>query len=348
MDDTSINNEVTEAEENIINMFLSNNTNNNGTINLSDLIFEKLNQKNNNATLMNNTFSENMNNTNDDNNLDSMTNNQLPIKIITVYTSVGKLLHHYKTGKLPKALKMLPYLKNWEEILWLTRPDQWSPSATYACTRIFVSNLNDKMTQRYYNLVLLEKCRDDIRHNDKLNFYMYMSLKKALFKPAAFYKGILLPLVKSMTCTLREAIIFGSVIAKVSIASNHSAAVLIKLSEMEYCGSTSVFIKILLNKKYSFPMKVIDSMINHFLSFMDEERQLPVSYNNFYNYYCNFILLVLTLLLLVYVDYESIVHCTFLIICIINRLFGISLYLYLYKDTENRLMKVQRILSKHC
>ena len=51
-------------------------------------------------------------------------------------------------GKLPKALKMLPHLKNWENILWLTRPDEWSANATYACTRIFASNLNIKMTQR--------------------------------------------------------------------------------------------------------------------------------------------------------------------------------------------------------
>ena len=55
---------------------------------------------------------------------------------------------HMYIGKLPKALKMLPHLKNWENILWLTRPDEWSANATYACTRIFASNLNIKMTQR--------------------------------------------------------------------------------------------------------------------------------------------------------------------------------------------------------
>jgi hypothetical protein len=60
---------------------------------------------------------------------------------------VGKMLKTYKSGKLPKALKMLPHLKNWEEVLWLTRPDEWSPSATFACTRIFASNLNVKMAQ---------------------------------------------------------------------------------------------------------------------------------------------------------------------------------------------------------
>ena len=59
------------------------------------------------------------------------------------------------------------------------------------------------MAQRFFNLVLLEKCRDDIRENKKLNDHLYMALKKSLFKPAAFYKGILLPLAQSGDCTLR-------------------------------------------------------------------------------------------------------------------------------------------------
>ena len=81
--------------------------------------------------------------------------------------------------------------------------------------RIFASNLNAKMAQRFYNIVLLEKCRDDIRSNKSLNYHLYMALKKALFKPAAFYKGILLPLCQSQSCSLREATIIGSVLAKV-------------------------------------------------------------------------------------------------------------------------------------
>ena len=129
------------------------------------------------------------------------------------------------------------------------------------------------MAQRFFNLVLLEKCREDIRTNGKLNYHLYMSLKKALFKPSAFYKGgwwpccmnirqnrstltypppirsvfsagILLPLAQSGTCSLREATIFGSVLAKVSIPGVHSAAVLLRLCEMPYSGSTHLFIKV--------------------------------------------------------------------------------------------------------
>ena len=48
--------------------------------------------------------------------------------------------------------------------------------------------------RRFFNLALLPRVRDDIAEFKRLNFHLFMALKKALFKPAAFFKGILLPL----------------------------------------------------------------------------------------------------------------------------------------------------------
>lgn len=47
---------------------------------------------------------------------------------------------------------------------------------------------------RYFNLVLLPRIQDDIAEYKRLNFHLYMAIRKALFKPAAFFKGVLLPL----------------------------------------------------------------------------------------------------------------------------------------------------------
>ena len=79
----------------------------------------------------------------------------LPPKVLEVYTSVGKLLSTYRSGKLPKAFKIVPRLANWEEVLYATDPDGWTPAATSEATRLFASNLNHKMAQRFFNLVLL-------------------------------------------------------------------------------------------------------------------------------------------------------------------------------------------------
>jgi essential nuclear protein 1 len=258
---------LSESEEAVVARFLS--AGRAETRSLADIIMDKIREKDveGDADEPGASFSAESS---------SSSSGAIPAKVVEVYTSVGNMLQHYRSGKLPKALKMLPHLKNWEDVLWITRPDEWSSQATYACTRIFASNLNGKMAQRFFNLVLLEKCRDDIRGNDKLNYHLYLALKKALFKPAAFYKGLLLPLAQSGTCTLREATIIGSVLAKVSIPSNHSAAAILRLAEMPYSGSTSMFIKVLMNKKYALPLRVVEALVAHFYSFEKESRLLPV------------------------------------------------------------------------
>ncbi|KAF1334721.1 Bystin, partial [Globisporangium splendens] len=197
-------------------------------------------------------------------------------KIVEVYTGVGKILQRYTSGKLPKAFKVIPSLSYWEDILWLTTPDKWSPHAMRAATRLFASNLNPKMAQRFYNIFLLEHVRQDIRENKRLNFHLYMALKKALYKPQAFFKGIIIPLCESQNCTLREAAIIGSVLSKVSVPVIHSAATLMKLASMPYSGGNSMFIRVLLNKKYSLPTRVIVELGKHFLKFTNDTRKLPV------------------------------------------------------------------------
>ncbi|KAH8547766.1 Bystin-domain-containing protein [Umbelopsis sp. PMI_123] len=197
-------------------------------------------------------------------------------KVVEAYTKVGTLLSRYKSGKLPKAFKIIPSLGNWEEILYLTRPEDWTPHATYQATRIFVSNLKAKQVHRFFSLVLLDRVRDDIAENKKLNYQLYMALKKGTYKPSAFFKGILFPLCESGTCTLKEAAIVGSVISKVSIPVLHSSAALLRLADMEYTGPNSLFIRILLDKKYALPYKVIIALVEHFCRFKNDSREMPV------------------------------------------------------------------------
>ena len=201
---------------------------------------------------------------------------QMDEKVVSVFKSVAKILSKYRSGKLPKAFKVIPSLSNWEEVLYMTEPENWSAAAMFQATRIFASNLNSAKAQRFYNLVLLPRIRDDISEYKRLNFHLYMALKKSLFKPAAFFKGILLPICESGTCTLREALIISSVLAKTSIPMLHSSAALLKIAEMDYTGSNSIFIRTLLDKKYALPYRVLDALVFHFVRFTSDERDLPV------------------------------------------------------------------------
>ena len=64
-----------------------------------------------------------------------------------IFPRVGFMLSRYRSGKIPKAFKIIPRLKNWEEILELTRPESWTPNATYQATKIFVSNLSPRLSE---------------------------------------------------------------------------------------------------------------------------------------------------------------------------------------------------------
>ncbi|CAN8290491.1 unnamed protein product [Cochlearia groenlandica] len=197
-------------------------------------------------------------------------------RISKLYKGVAKIMSEYTVGKMPKAFVLITKMERWEDVLYLTEPEKWSPNAMYQATRIFAHHLKDIQIRRFYNYVLLPRVREDIRKHKRLHFSLYQALKKSLYKPSAFNKGILFPLCKSGTCTLREAVIIGSILEKCSFPMLHSCVALLNLAEMEYCGTTSYFIKVLLEKKYCMPYRVLGALVAHFMRFVDEIRVMPV------------------------------------------------------------------------
>lgn len=241
---------INEEDERALQMFMSKDPVPMKT--LADIILEKLTEK---KTEIETQFSD----------AGTIQLQDLDPRVKAMYEGVRDVLVKYRSGKLPKAFKIVPSLRNWEQILYITDPPRWSAAAMYQATRLFASNLKEKMAQRFYNLVLLPRIRDDIAEYKRLNFHLYQAVRKALFKPGGFMKGILLPLLESGTCTLREAVIIGSVIAKNSIPLLHSSAAILKIAEMDYTGANSIFLRIFLDKKYALPYRVVDGVVFHFL-----------------------------------------------------------------------------------
>ena len=116
---------------------------------------------------------------------------ELDPAVVEMYEGVGKVLERYRSGKIPKAFKVIAQFRNWEELLVLTRPDRWTAAAMYMATKIFTANLKEKMAQRFFNQILLPRVLDDIITYQRLNFHLYQAIGKALFKPGAFFKGTL-------------------------------------------------------------------------------------------------------------------------------------------------------------
>lgn len=185
------------------------------------------------------------------------------------------ILSRYKSGPLPKPFKILPSVPNWQTLLDITQPERWTANAVYAGTRIFISS-KPHIAQEFINTVLLDRVREEIHETKKLNVHTYNAMRKALYKPACFFKGLLFPLVASGTCTLREAHIVSSVITRVSIPVLHSAAALLRMCDLaaeqslrslDSTGSVNTFIRVFLEKKYALPYKVIDALVFHFMRF---------------------------------------------------------------------------------
>ena len=115
------------------------------------------------------------------------------------------MLTRYKSGPLPKPLKIIPSLPQWSRILALTHPENWSPQACHAATRIFTSQMKPPQARLFLEVVLLDAIREDIRltregarknkNHRKLNVHYYESLKRAMYKPGAVFKGIVFPLL---------------------------------------------------------------------------------------------------------------------------------------------------------
>lgn len=109
-------------------------------------------------------------------------------------------------------------------MLALTHPENWTPHACRAATRIFVSNMKPPQAQLFLEVVLLDAIRDDIAQNKKLNPQYYECLKRALYKPSAFFKGLIFPMLDVCCVSVYATHLIDLALVRLHIegSSNHS------------------------------------------------------------------------------------------------------------------------------
>ena len=201
-------------------------------------------------------------------------------KIVDAYKLVGEVLRTYTSGKLPKAFNILSSTEDWQDLIDITEPYNWTPQAMYNAVIQFSSS-DSTIGTIFYEKYLVPAIRNDIKKNKKLNIHYYNCLKRALFKPSSFFKGIILPMSKTLSG--KEASIIGSILRKCSIPNNHASAAIVKLTQLCKNDKKGIsvgalfFIRLLLIKKYSYPQEVKNSMVNFFLSYYNfDKNKLPV------------------------------------------------------------------------
>ena len=123
---------------------------------------------------------------------------------------------------------------------------------------------------------MLEAVRRNFDETKTVNVHYFQAMKKAIYKPAAFFKGIIFPVVQDDRTTLKETNVYCSVISNTSIPSLHAAAALMKICNGKYTGPKFMIIRSLLDKKFALPTKSISNIFEYFSSFISSETNLPV------------------------------------------------------------------------
>lgn len=96
---------IDEDDEKAMEMFMSTNPMPRRT--LADIIMEKITEK---QTELETQFSD----------AGTMQMQDIDPRVKQMYEGVRDVLRKYRSGKLPKAFKIIPKLRNWEQILYIT------------------------------------------------------------------------------------------------------------------------------------------------------------------------------------------------------------------------------------
>lgn len=203
---------------------------------------------------------------------------KLPKDVVSAYQRVGSFLANYTSGPLPKAFKVIPVLKDWEELLFHTNPPRWSPQATYNATVLLSTKLTPRLAQRFYTMVLLPKFSQDVAKNKTVGVHIYNSIRRAVYKPTAFFKGIVLALAEQ-GCSAREASIMASILARCSLPVIHSSVALLKLTQMPFSGARILFILTLIKKRYALPVQVLEALVGYFDKLSREPGTFPLPWH---------------------------------------------------------------------
>ncbi|CAD5224299.1 unnamed protein product [Bursaphelenchus xylophilus] len=198
--------------------------------------------------------------------------------VVKMYQEIGQYMHYYRSGKIPKAFKSIPALKNWEQILEITQPDKYTAAAMLHATRLFAAVASPKACERFYRYYLLPRVLDDIMEYRKLNVHLYTAVKKSIYKPTSFVKGLLLPICEPDMVSMNVAHVVKAVIQSTSLPVFHAATAIIKLAQQRPTSSpVSYILTGFIQKRYTLPSLCIDSLLDYFCSYEDKDERMPLS-----------------------------------------------------------------------
>jgi essential nuclear protein 1 len=187
-------------------------------------------------------------------------------KELKILQRTGLMLRIYRSGKLPKVLKIIPVLENFEEFLWFTRPDRWSSQALLVVSRFFISKLNHQKLKRYFSCVIAPRIQEEIFKKQKICRNVFKLIKLSSINEKMFFTSIIIPLSCSKNCTNKETAFLASIISTQSFSRSHIYSLLVFLTKDKIINESKIrVLRAIISKKYNLPNRIKEYIIDFFL-----------------------------------------------------------------------------------
>jgi essential nuclear protein 1 len=199
---------------------------------------------------------------------------QPKIKILKVLERTGILLKVYRSGKLPKIIKIVPLFKNFEDLIWFTRPDRWSIRALFLISKLFVNTLNRFEAKRFLTLIFLPRLQECIFKNQNLNLYIPFISKIANIDPKIFFSSIILPFIKNSNCCKKESVVLSLILLKISLKAKYISYFLVQLLKISDTSAKFILLRVILTKNYNFSYRILDILVDFFIKNKSQTKNI--------------------------------------------------------------------------
>ena len=191
-------------------------------------------------------------------------------KILKLLERTGIMLKVYRSGKIPKILKLLPLLTNFEDLVWFTRPDRWSSQALLKISKLLIRNLNNIQLKRFLSLIILPRIQECILKSQKFIIYKQLIFNLVISNVKIFFSSIIFPMCSSSKCTKREITFISLIIVKNSFSSKHISWIVQKISKNPNNSAQLIIMRMLISKKYNFSYRLLDILVDFFVNYSHE------------------------------------------------------------------------------
>jgi len=94
-------------------------------------------------------------------------------KVQKVYGDIAGLFAKYRSGKIPRAFKILSRADQWESLMQLTKPETWSPHAMWSVSKLYTQEMPVDRLKIFFQDFLMPAVRRDIQKHKKLNYQYF-------------------------------------------------------------------------------------------------------------------------------------------------------------------------------